>query len=43
MPIVVDSEVVVFTKDEFHTLAERVIGIVFGIHNDFGRLMNEDI
>ncbi len=43
MPIVVDSEVVVFTKDEFHTLAERVIGIVFGVHNDFGRLMNEDI
>lgn len=43
MPIVIDSEILVFTKDQFHTLAERVIGIVFGIHNDFGRLMNEDI
>ena len=43
MPIVVNSEILVFTKNQFHTLDERVIGIVFEIYNNFGRLMNEDI
>ncbi len=43
MPIQVDSDIRVFCEDEFQSLAHRVIGAVFGVHNDVGRLMNEEI
>lgn len=43
MPIEVESEIRVFSEQEFHVLAEQVIGIVFHVHNDFGRLMEEEI
>ena len=43
MPIEVDSEIRILSEDEFHSMAEKVIGIVFGVHNDLGRLMDEDI
>lgn len=43
MPIEVDSEIRVFSQDEFHTMAHRVLGITFGIHNEFGRLLDEQI
>ena len=42
MPIEVDSEIRVFSEDEFHMLAEKVIGTTFDVHNEFGRLMDED-
>ena len=43
MPIEVDSEIRIFTQDQFHALAHRVMGVVFGVHNEFGRLMEEGI
>lgn len=43
MPIEVDSPIRVFSQDEFHALAHRVLGVVFGIHNEFGRLMDEEV
>ena len=43
MPIEVDSEIRIFSQEEFHALAHRVMGVVFGVHNDFGRLMEEGI
>jgi len=43
MPIEVDSEVRVFSDEEFHALTHRVLGVVFDVHNDFGRLMEEEI
>jgi GxxExxY protein len=43
MPITVDSEIVVLSDEEFHTLAYQVMGIVFGVHNEFGRLVDEEI
>jgi len=43
MPIEVDSEIEVFSEDEFHSLAHRLMGIVFDVHNEFGRLLNEDV
>ena len=43
MPIELDSEIRVFSENEFHSLAHRVMGIVFRLHHDFGRLMNEEI
>ena len=43
MPIEVDSEILVLSEDEFHSLAHQVMGIAFRLHQDFGRLMNEEI
>lgn len=43
MPIEVDSEIRIFDRDEFHSLAHRVLGIAFGVHNEFGRLLDESI
>ncbi len=43
MPIIVNSEIRVFSEPEFHALAEQVIGVVFDVHNDFGCLMEEDV
>jgi len=43
MPIEVDSKIRVFSEYEFHELAHRVMGVIFGVHNDFGRLMAERI
>jgi GxxExxY protein len=43
MPIEVDSEIRVLDRDEFHALAHRVLGIVFAVHNEFGRLLNETL
>ncbi len=43
MPIEINSEIHVFTQEEFHSLAHRVMGITFGIHNEFGRLLEEGI
>ncbi len=43
MPIRVDSEIRVFNDDEFHSLAAKVIGIAFDVHNEFGRLMDEAV
>ncbi len=43
MPIEVDSEIRIFDRDEFHSLAHRVLGIAFDVHNEFGRLLDESI
>ena len=43
MPIEVDSKIRVFTEDEFHALAYRVMGIIFEVHNELGRLMEESV
>ncbi|HPM79377.1 MAG TPA: GxxExxY protein [Candidatus Anammoximicrobium sp.] len=43
MPIEVNSPIRVFLHDEFHALAHRILGIVFGVHNEFGRLLDEEI
>lgn len=43
MPIEVDSEIRIFNQAEFHSLAHRVLGITFGVHNEFGRLLDEEI
>ncbi len=43
MPIEVDSEIRIFSQDEFHSVSHRILGVTFGVHNQFGRLMNEGI
>lgn len=43
MPIQVNSKIHIYSADAFHELAEQIIGVAFGIHNEFGRLMEEGI
>ena len=43
MPIEIDSEIRIISEEEFHALAHRVMGVVFDVHNDFGRMMEETI
>lgn len=43
MPITVASEIVVLTQDEFHAMDHRVMGMVFDVHNEFGRLLDEKL
>ena len=33
MPIEVDSEIRIFDRDEFHSLAHRVLGIAFDVQD----------
>ena len=41
MPIEVRSEVRILSQQEFHALNHRVLGIIFEIHNEFGRFLDE--
>jgi GxxExxY protein len=41
MPIEVQSEIRGLNQEEFHELNHRVLGVIFGIHNDFGRFLDE--
>src|SRR5690349_13834064 len=43
MPVELDSEIRLLSRDEFHDLAHRILGIVFEVHNELGRLMDESI
>lgn len=43
MPIQVDGEIRVFSKPEFYELDERVLGTVFAVRNEFGRLLDEEL
>jgi GxxExxY protein len=43
MPIKVFADVRVFNQEEFHALDRRVMRVVFDVHNDFGRLLEESI
>lgn len=41
MPIEVATEIRVFDQEEFHALDRKLMGIVFDIHNEFGRFFDE--
>lgn len=43
MPIEIRSEVRSLSQQEFHELNHRVLGIIFGIHNEFGRFLDEQL
>src|SRR5439155_20791059 len=43
MPIEVSTAIQVFDQEEFHTLDRRIMGVVFDVHNEFGRLLDEDL
>jgi GxxExxY protein len=41
MPINVASEIEIFSREEFHALDKKLMRIVFDVHNDFGRFLDE--
>src|SRR5664279_5317794 len=43
MPIEVSAGIEVCGEEEFHALDRRIMGVVFEVHNEFGRLLDEDL
>ncbi len=43
MPIEVEAGICGFEQEQFHAWDRRVMGIVFEVHNDFGRLLEEEL
>ena len=41
MPIEVNTQLRIFNQEEFHALDYRVMGIIFKMHNEFGRFLHE--
>jgi GxxExxY protein len=43
MPIEVGTAIEIFDQDGFHALDRRIMRIVFDVHNEFGRLLDESL
>jgi GxxExxY protein len=43
MPIEISTETEVGDQEEFHALDRRVMRVVFDMHNEFGRLLDEEL
>jgi GxxExxY protein len=43
MPIEVSTPIQVLDQEQFHALDRKVMRIVFDVHNEFGRLLNEEL
>lgn len=43
MPIEVKSNIKILEQQEFHALAAKLLGIVFDVHNEFGRFLDEKL
>ena len=43
MPIEVSAGIQVYDQEEFHALDRRIMGVVFEVHNEFGRLLDEEL
>ena len=43
MPIEVASRIEVFDQEKFHSLDRKLMGIVFDVHNRFGRFFDEEL
>lgn len=43
MPIQLPFQVEVFPQEEFHALARQILRIAFDVHNEFGRLLDEEL
>jgi len=41
MPIKVETEIQVFDQEHFHSLDKKLMRIVFDVHNEFGRFLDE--
>lgn len=43
MPIEVSTGIQACNQEEFHALDRRIMGVVFEVHNEFGRLLDEEL
>jgi GxxExxY protein len=43
MPIEVSTRILLLGQDEFHALDRKLMGIVFDVHNQFGRFLDEEL
>jgi GxxExxY protein len=43
MPIEIATLIRVLDQDEFHALDKRVMAVVFAVHNEFGRLLDQSV
>jgi len=43
MPIEVSTRIEPCDQEAFHALDRRIMGVVFEVHNEFGRLLDEDL
>ena len=43
MPIEISTDIQVYDQEEFHALDRRIMGVVFEVHNEFGRLLDEEL
>jgi len=43
MPIEVSTQILACEQEAFHALDRRIMGVVFDVHNEFGRLLDEDL
>jgi GxxExxY protein len=41
MPIEVTTDIIVLNQEEFHALAAKLLRIIFDVHNEFGRFLDE--
>jgi GxxExxY protein len=43
MPIQVQTQIKVFTQEEYHALNRQVLRVIFDVQNDFGRFLDEEL
>ena len=43
MPIEISTKIEACYQETFHVLDRRIMGVVFDVHNDFGRLLDEEL
>lgn len=43
MPIEVSTRIQAYEQEEFHALDRRIMGVVFEVHNEFGKLLDEEL
>jgi GxxExxY protein len=43
MPIEIESPIRVLEQEQFHRLDRQIMGVVFAVHNEFGRLLDEEV
>ena len=43
MPIEVNTQIRAFNQEEFHALDHQIMRVAFDVHNEFGRLLDEEL
>ena len=43
MPIEVSTQIRAFNQEEFHALDRQIMRVAFDVHNEFGRLLDEEL